>query len=183
MNERHYFTSQANLKVIPRRNWKQSSPNVFVSRDAFWVIRWLKSWGPSTTKSVNYSENAGRIHSFCLLSIVDAAFYESKSERGFATILQRRISTLWYNLRLLWCCVLYNLVGCVECFFFFVWPLHYPVCKCGGQSIRRRRGGTSWVQVRQGKGEAVCTDVCKVPKKGSYKRYVGVILYHVMYSL
>lgn len=51
---------------------------------------------------------------------MDAAFYESKSERGFATILQRRISTLWYNLRLLWCCVLYNLVGCVECFFFFL---------------------------------------------------------------
>ena len=109
-------------------------------------------------------------------------FMNPNQSESFATIPQRRISTLWYNLRLLWGCVLYNLVGCVECFFFFLWPLHYPVCKCGGQNIKQRRRGSSWVQVHQGKGEVVCTDVCKVPKKGSYKRHMGVIFYRVMYS-
>lgn len=34
-----------------------------------------------TTKSVDYSEN---MHSYCFLSIVNAASYEFKSERGFA---------------------------------------------------------------------------------------------------
>ena len=49
-------------------------------------------------------------------------FMNPNQSESFATIPQRRISTLWYNLRLLWGCVLYNLVGCVECFFFSFGP-------------------------------------------------------------